>query len=164
MLVVVSALLGALILQPVTAAVTRQYVQAYMERLAPEQTYIHRQASGSMTTNTAWTAFPGAALAGYPAQNIAYTVPAGKTFYLFRFWANIDSTVSLGREYGLQMSLAGTGTYWLSGQTTTVWRGPEITFTRARPITAGTAITIQYRCSNTNTHVVVGFEGIEETP
>lgn len=142
-------------------AIGRQFSQVWRERLAPEQTYIHRQYSFATTTKTAWTDISGTALTGYPAQSAAYTVSGGKTFYLYKWSATVDSTTSVEREYGVQLSIGGVGTYWLGGRALTESRSPSLDFSRPVPIAAGSVITFQYRSSNVVNMVII-LDGIEE--
>lgn len=122
--------------------------------------------NASSATRTEITSGTATANANMPAQNITYTVPAGKTFYLKQIWAEFDQSVSLSRlvTFDLASGTAASTIFHLI----TVARDSagglianSHTFEKPLPIPAGTAIRIWVRTSGNNSAVWLKYSGVE---
>lgn len=157
---------GALAIQGVAGGVP---IPVSSNRLGANEAYLERWGvidinSPTDTLLSNATGNPNAAL--YSAQNIDYTVPVGKLFYLKEFEALIDGssaapditnvmvTMALGSAKKNRILLApGTALQQVQNK----MQDP------GQPWTAGQSPVIYVRCSYANAIVWVRFEGIEVT-
>ena len=122
--------------------------------------------SASSTTRTEILSGTATASANYPAQNVVYTVPAGKTLYLHQLIAEFDSAVSLTRTVTFDLSSgAAASTIFAMINVARDSAGGiisnEYTFAKPKPIPAGTAIRIFVRASGVNSLVSLRWVGVE---
>lgn len=122
--------------------------------------------NASSATRTEITSGTAVANANMPAQNIAYTVPAGKTFYLKQIWVEFDQTVTLARlvTFDLSSGAAASTIFHLI----TIARDSagglianSHVFEKPLPIPAGTAIRVFVRTNGVNSAVWLKYSGVE---
>lgn len=135
-------------------------VRASYARLRADQTYIERW--GAITVNsTSDVMFTNAASVplGYTPQNIDYTVPSGKIFFLKGWRVSLDAP---GNNVNIMIAIDVGGDKKVRMSLNTNSPSQEGTFNPPIPIPAGTVVKVWGHTSSGSTITFIRFAGIEE--
>lgn len=134
-------------------------LRATHTRLRPDQLFIERW--GARTIGSSETLFTNAdnVPAGYTPQNIEYTVPAGKIFFLKGLRVALDSPGN-GTNVMLSLQVGVNKKIRMSLNTNSPSQGSS--FDPAIPVEAGTPVQVWAHGSAGTTVTFVRFSGVEE--